>query len=469
MGTSVKVKGANRNAKGLELVMTHPCQAPTIYLPLEITEREYLGKLLLAYYFITEGFNVIFGHKAYVSSFAQHYPAPGVYLNKSVGSTNNIDLYNKLRNAGIYVLAQDEEHGGTALNYDSFFKKRKGLSDISILDRFYCWGNHDSSYLREKFPNLREKLVVTGSPRTSFWGDSGRFLLDSEIRTVKSKYNEYVLVASNLVIGNSPLNLEQLTHFRRTFAIDSASSDHELSIRHQNESLLMNEYLKLVKILSLGNKISVVVRPHPTEKIEWWRKVLAKENNVFLDTSTRTSALILGASAVVHNNSTVGLESIAGGIPTYALQGVTDEMNLEFGFPNSISKSLVSADLASIILDEGTQDTRDINHHNLIYDRFQDYGTLLPSINIVKSVKQLSHNPVAVTDRDLSVNFVRRNLLENYAIRSWRMPKLVRQKQKPFSKSQLQRDLSMIQKSLESHLMISVNKVHAFTYRLNKV
>jgi hypothetical protein len=228
----------------------------------------------------------------------------------------------------------------------------------------------------------------------------------------------------------------------------------------------MQRYVKLIRLLDRKNREKIVVRPHPTENADSWSDILKGTKNVYLDTNTNISTLILGSSAVIHNNSTVGLESLAGGVPTFALSVDEDEIDPKITFPNSISRQIFSVEDADGIFEMPLTHAEDTNHKDLINMRFQDFGTLLPVNRIVNQIKQLSLTSNSYPNPKGQVNLFRRNVLENQLIRSWRIPKLVRHKQKPFTKDQIENDLKNIRTSLGGVKSYAIKRVHAFTYRI---
>ena len=64
----------------------------TVFLPIEITQREFASKLLLAIELIKKGMPVIIGHKGPVLKLALEAKQPGIFFNKgtSAGGLENI-------------------------------------------------------------------------------------------------------------------------------------------------------------------------------------------------------------------------------------------------------------------------------------------------------------------------------------------------------------------------------------------
>jgi hypothetical protein len=58
----------------------------TVFLPIEITQREYASKLLLAIELIKKGMPVIIGHKSPVIKLALETKEPGIFFNKGTSA-----------------------------------------------------------------------------------------------------------------------------------------------------------------------------------------------------------------------------------------------------------------------------------------------------------------------------------------------------------------------------------------------
>jgi hypothetical protein len=78
----------------------------------------------------------------------------------------------------------------------------------------------------------------------------------------------------------------------------------------------MLEYKKAVKILSVKNNQNIIVRPHPVENANTYRKMFDSFDNVNVYPEGAVRKYIKQAKAVIHTGSTAGVESKIMGAPT---------------------------------------------------------------------------------------------------------------------------------------------------------
>jgi len=285
-----------------------------IFLPLEVVDREYTGRLFLAVASASKGYNVHFGHKPEITKLAMKSQPNNVWFGR--GSLNS-----ELLKRGLKIVGQDEEAGIIYSEYGDFYKLRPGLKSINSMDRFYCWGHDDYTSLKaqtqEDSGNNRLKVVLSGSPRTITWGSIGKEYFRDEIDMIKSKYGNYILINSNLAHANSFLGDGIFDHLRK---LDSWS-ELEPSVRsaYELETRLLKLYALAAKEISQKFNINVVIRPHPTENVATWLNIVQPLERVFVESAGPVSPWILASQAVIHNGSTTGIESACSNIPTISL------------------------------------------------------------------------------------------------------------------------------------------------------
>ena len=68
-----------------------------VFLPIEITKREYVSKLLLSIELIKKGMPVIIGHKSQVIKLALKAEQPGIFFNKGTMEGGMEKIFEKLK------------------------------------------------------------------------------------------------------------------------------------------------------------------------------------------------------------------------------------------------------------------------------------------------------------------------------------------------------------------------------------
>src|SRR6056300_112768 len=123
----------------------------TVFLPIEIVQREYIGKLLLSFKLLEKGMPVVIGHKSPVINLALKASEPGIFFYKSTMAGGMEEISSKLREKKFAIMAQDEETGIIFNDYEDFFKNRPSINALEQLDCFFTWGEEEYSFLTEKF------------------------------------------------------------------------------------------------------------------------------------------------------------------------------------------------------------------------------------------------------------------------------------------------------------------------------
>ena len=290
-----------------------------LFLPLELTRREYFSKLLIAAEAFIRGYTVIFGHSAQVLSHALNQKKPGILFYKSASPAKS-EIFTRLKNAGNLIIAQDEEAGISFKNYSEFFNLRQSLKNINNIDHFFCWGQDEYEFLSKTVCKNRskEKLTLSGSPRTSLWGHLGETMFREEIAKYTKNYGNYILLVSNFVSPN-PLV--------RDNNIDTGNLERE------NRNI--KKFRELVAILS-KNGINTVIRPHPAENEGGWDD-LTKLPYVFVKSTGDITPLILGSKMVVHNSCTSGIQSVMSNKYVFSYGDKDELTNFMASVPNIVS------------------------------------------------------------------------------------------------------------------------------------
>jgi hypothetical protein len=94
-------------------------------------------------------------------------------------------------------------------------------------------------------------------------------------------------------------------------------------------------------ILALANTFpshTIIIRPHPSEDHDQWRKVVAETGNAKVIYSGSVEPWLSAADAVVHNASTIGVEGFLLNRPVFSYMPVVDEVfNRLTHLPNIVS------------------------------------------------------------------------------------------------------------------------------------
>ncbi len=279
-----------------------------LYLNIEILNREFHSKLLLAMESATKGMNVYLGRlKPYLM---RDFFAPGIILDKSITPTpNRLKEMEYCKKKNFFYTSLDEEVG---LVKNDYLKLRYSNQSLELVDKVFCWGNWDYDFLKKKFSLYKKKFSLTGNPRIDFWRKDFNFLYkDKEI-----KYENYILFSLNFSYLISRSKFKKMMNFY----IESKYFDRGLDINKvkkvKKDSFRMyKEFSKLIVSLAKKTNLQIIVRPHPTDPEKNYN-FLKKFKNVKIVKKGNISDWINNAKLVVHSGCTGGLESSIRGYPT---------------------------------------------------------------------------------------------------------------------------------------------------------
>lgn len=305
----------------------------TVFLPMEIFNREYAGKLALAVELANSNINVIIGFNHKVREFALNSEDKCVFFETKGKHSVGMEYLDLLRQKGFGIVGQDEEAGISYENYSDFLRWRPEVKGVDFFDYFFAWGKRDrDEYLKY---SATEKIVLSGSPRTLFWGDFGRKFYFQEIKKAQEYFGKYILIASNTAERNRIISARQNLGLLRMQNHDQTYRD-TLRSRAKWEGFAFEITIKAIENILQNSDLNLVIRPHPVEDPEIWKALYGNNPRVFVSKEGLATPVILGASRVVHAGSTVGLESIACGVPTISLQGLIPYQDSEMT-PNILS------------------------------------------------------------------------------------------------------------------------------------
>ena len=298
-----------------------------VYISLEHKEREFLSKLLLTTYFADAGFRVILGSSEAVETAAMA-GSPGIFLHKSMHPRAE-----SIRRAGHYFVILDEEGGVTTprSSYADFCRSRYATLSPKNADLLLL---PSQGFLNEinKLPNAAAiPMEVTGWPRIDLWRNQFRAVLSGESAIISRRHGKFFLVLSSFG-ATSPQGFRKLVEFE-------SPSAHFRSIQeHKRESF--PNYVDLIGSMSLNLRPdeSIVVRPHPSESVAEWQKVLSGLQGVSVVRDGDPGPWIDACMGVVHFGSTTVTQSVLANKPSVSYKvrnaiGITDSPSFEL-IPN---------------------------------------------------------------------------------------------------------------------------------------
>ncbi len=296
-----------------------------LYIPIEVKSRELAAKVLLATHAARCGFDVIFGRKNDLNELVVHMPA-GVYLGLGVFE-NFCSFYARLKKLGFSVVVNEEE--GLVTYADSMYvDMRLSRSTLGWVDEVLTWGLENQRVLTEAFPEFVEKFHITGNPRFDLLKPQVQRVYDEDMRAIRAKYGDYLLVCTSFSsINHFDPKLDYIKSLVEKKTLRSQASIDKFKRYRELKQKTFAAFLDAIPRLAAALPgIQIVVRPHPSENGEVYRKAIASIPNAHVDSRFSVHPWILGAHAIVHHYCTTSIEALAAGTPRFALRPVKDEL-----------------------------------------------------------------------------------------------------------------------------------------------
>lgn len=335
-----------------------------IYIPIEVKARELEGRGLLAIIAAERGHNVIIGEKKDTNGLAKSgLLPPGIVHMKSITpSESKINLLLKLSQHGHKITIQDEESGIADHSYDSFAKLRFSEESLSYVTKVFAWGDYDGLALRQIFSNFSEKIAVTGSPRVDFWRSDFKYYYNNFKDDPLLYDKPFILVVSNFssfLNENRFWNILARLHQAGYFEREKHREQHEYE-NAAYQTLMIGKFVEMIRSLSLTfPNYNIIVRPHPVESIEGWKRIIGDYPNIIVKRDGTISRWIRFSKCIIHNGCTSAMEAAISDKFRIAYRPIPNE--LERPIPNLMSVNTNSLDELQQILSDFFSDKKSMD------------------------------------------------------------------------------------------------------------
>lgn len=307
-----------------------------LILPVEIKARELTAKLFLGALAVSRGYSVVIGRGGEIASFSR-YLRPGIFLEKDVAVGRRAQ-FQALASRGHAVVAWDDE-GVVETNYDWYVKYRIDPVNLRRIHAFFSWGAEQANVVRRHFPEAASKIVETGNPRIDLLRSNFRLLWDNEAESYKQQFGDYILINTNFggvnIFNKQPENFVKLITERLSLNAEEAAT---FQATLDFSGLLFERFKEAIPVIAkFFPDTQIVIRPHPSEHHDTWRKISEDLPNVHVIFVGTAVGWIAGAKVLVHNGCTTGLEGvIMDGVPVIAYRPhLSEKYDLEL--PNGVS------------------------------------------------------------------------------------------------------------------------------------
>ncbi|MDG1143278.1 MAG: hypothetical protein P8N92_01350 [Burkholderiales bacterium] len=286
----------------------------TLYIPLEIIDRELGGALLMAVEAISRGWTVVLGGKqAIFNNMSRFSDSPGIFFLKSV-VPGEVFKQKEIAAFGHAVVSLDVE-GLVPSNGKAGVCLRYSDESIQLSDLLFFWGREHYEAVCSVYPQIKELARISGSPIIDEVKVRGAKFIKGENVQKKKK----ILIGTSCGYANHINGISFSKEMTRNAYGKNVSEDDIFALEMEAElDQQIFEYWK--KVLPLIAKSfpdsDIVLRPHPSENSNFWREYLKIYTNVRVDVGQPILEELLDAAVYLHFNSTSAITSTILNIPT---------------------------------------------------------------------------------------------------------------------------------------------------------
>ena len=307
-----------------------------IFIDIEIINREFDGKLLLAASLAKEGFVVYVGRKSAIAReilFHKH----SIYLAKSI-SPERLEFYSKLKECGHKIFLLDVEGGVFHKDPSKNIIMRYQENVIGYLDKAFLFGEKTAELLIEHLVySDKINFIITGDPRFDLLKPQFSTFYEKDVKQISKRYGEFIIVNTSFALGNPRMGYrEQIDYINNNKDLIDSVRDQYLELVEEHKYLL-DKFTELIRLVAIENKgIKIIIRPHPAENVSTYHKNLDMEN-VIITNEGNVQKWILASRAVIHFDCTTGIEAVMAGKPVISYRPKGANYNIHPWLPTALS------------------------------------------------------------------------------------------------------------------------------------
>ncbi len=304
-----------------------------LIIPCETQARELDAKLLLACFAAERGFTVIVGSKKEINKRIARLPR-SIFVSKSL-TRRNLLMYELLPRLGHAVVCGDEE----ALVYASaasYLHHKVAASTLRKAEALLAWGPKNAELWRGYEGYHGAPIHVTGNARMDLLRPELRAAFDPDVLRIRERYGRFVLINTNF----SRLNHYFPGQSRQRRALESGQPVEGIDLGRGlagHKAALYDQFREMVPAVARAcAEHTIVVRPHPSERVETWRELTRDFPNVEVVNQGNVVPWLIASEVMIHNGCQTAVESFLLGGSAIAYQPVTSE-DFDLQLPNLLS------------------------------------------------------------------------------------------------------------------------------------
>jgi|GEM_PF-1753214 surface carbohydrate biosynthesis protein len=284
---------------------------PIFFLPIECTPREFDYKLNLTRYFCNKGFDVIIGNPPFIRDELKFKNYRAVFLEKGLNPDPN--YYLQLSGKGIHLYDLGDEGAANPVYSITY---QPAVDSLKCMRAIFLWGEAQKVDLIKRNPDedLSKKYKLLGNPAFDLCTFKYREFYN--YLRPKGLPQSYILVNTNFGSFNS-YNIDEQLKACTLISPMSLQMMRESYAKEEKQFSVFREWLK--DIIETFPNETFVIRPHPTEIQENYKKLFGHYNNVVISKEGNANQAIAPAKIVLHKDCSTALQSYLMGVPVISL------------------------------------------------------------------------------------------------------------------------------------------------------
>ncbi len=313
-----------------------------LILPVEIFNREFDAKVLLACFAAERGFSVIIGAKREINLNLASFPS-SIYLPINLHNRNKVTNH-LLKNLG-HTLAGVDEEAIVYCSQEVYVKEKLGTIVFPQPSLYLAWGSENARIWKSQKNYNGMPVHITGNPRTDLLRPELQPYWDKSVENIRKQFGRIILINTNF----GKLNNFRPNKGDEKKALEAASSspktvnEQELGMAKHRWRLFQHFQEMVGEVGKAFPTHTVLIRPHPSENHEIWKQAGAGCPNVQVHFEGHVTPWLLASDAIIHNSCTTGLEGYLLQRPVFAFQPITSD-RFDKKLPNTVSQQATSTE-----------------------------------------------------------------------------------------------------------------------------
>lgn len=283
-----------------------------ILLPIEIKNRELDGKLLLALHLISEDYNVIIGDRNGVNRLIQNVHNP-IFISKSLAIILE-KTFKKVReqNGKVVVLLEEGANVGSEKYKKDEIKSFYPEQALHYVDFIFTYGDNYKKLLSKELKIFADdQIFVSGNTRFDLHKKRFKKYYYKRINIIQKKYGKYILINTKFSFANYYLGADYIVDvLKNDDDFTPLMIDVMMRKIHSGKSHI-REYINMARrVCGSFPGYSVILRPHPGEKLTIYRQELRGIKNLYITNDDCAAPWIFGAELIIHPDCTTGIETL---------------------------------------------------------------------------------------------------------------------------------------------------------------